>query len=76
MIQVPGMLEHVAVRVEEVPDGVTKRADPDNPFTRFFMDEIGDSDVRSWGVLSNNLDALDVAYVSALESFYETGARA
>jgi hypothetical protein len=47
MIQVPGMLEHVAVRVEEVPDGVTKRADPDNPFTHFFMDEISDSDVRS-----------------------------
>nr|ACL53799.1 unknown [Zea mays] len=76
MIQVPGMPEHVAVRAEEVPDGVTKRADPDNPFTRFFMDEIGDSDVRSWGVLSNSLDALDAAYVSALESFYETGARA
>ncbi|CAD6336447.1 unnamed protein product [Miscanthus lutarioriparius] len=61
---------------EEVPDGVTKRADPDNPFTRFFMDEIGDSDVRSWGVLSNSFAALDEAYVPFLESFYEAGARA
>ncbi|KAG0514915.1 hypothetical protein BDA96_10G234300 [Sorghum bicolor] len=76
MIQVPGMPEHVVVRAEEVPDGVTKRADPDNPFTRFFMDEIGDSDVRSWGVLSNSFAALDEAYVPALESFYEAGARA
>ena len=50
-----GSPEHVVVRAEEeVPDGVTKRADPDNPFTRFFMDEIDDSDVRSWGVLSNS----------------------
>jgi hypothetical protein len=47
MIQVLGMPEHVAVRAEEVPDGVTKRVDPDNPFMRLFMDEIGDSDVRS-----------------------------
>jgi hypothetical protein len=76
MVQVPGMPEHVAVGTKEVPDGVTKRADPHNPFTRFFMDEIGDSDVCSWGVLSNNLDALDAAYVSALESFYEADARA
>ncbi|CAD6339133.1 unnamed protein product [Miscanthus lutarioriparius] len=76
MIQVPGMPEHVVVRAKEVPDGVTKRADPDNPFTRFFMDEIGDSDVRSWGVLSNSFAALDEAYVPALESFYEVGARA
>jgi hypothetical protein len=76
MIQVPNMPVHAAVRAEEVPNGVTKRADPDNPFMRFFMDEIGDSDVRSWGVLSNSLDVLDAAYVSALELFYEAGARA
>jgi hypothetical protein len=73
MIHVSGMPEHVVVRAKEVPDGVTKRVDPDNPFTCFFMDEIGDSDVRSWGVLNNSLDA---AYVTALESFYEAAARA
>ncbi|PWZ05225.1 UDP-glycosyltransferase 73B5 [Zea mays] len=76
MIQVPGMPEHVAVRAEEVPDGVTKRADPDNSFTCFFMDDIGDSDVHSWGVLNKSLATLDAAYMSALESFYEAGARA
>ncbi|OEL33096.1 UDP-glycosyltransferase 90A2 [Dichanthelium oligosanthes] len=75
-LRVPVMPEHVVVRAEEVPDGVTKRADPDNPFTRFFVHEIGDSDVRSWGVLVNSFAALDEDYVPGLESFYEPGARA
>ncbi|WVZ79586.1 hypothetical protein U9M48_027151 [Paspalum notatum var. saurae] len=73
---VPGMPEHVVVAAEEVPDGVAKRGDPDNPFTRFFVDEISDSDVRSWGVLVNSFAALDEGYVPALQSFYEPGARA
>ncbi|KAJ1259731.1 hypothetical protein BS78_10G178400 [Paspalum vaginatum] len=73
---VPGMPDHVVVAAEEVPDGVAKRGDPDNPFTRFFVDEINDSDVRSWGVLVNSFAALDEGYVPALESFYEPGARA
>ncbi|PUZ60112.1 hypothetical protein GQ55_4G097700 [Panicum hallii var. hallii] len=73
---VPVMPDHVVVRAEEVPDGVTKRADPDNPFTRFFVHEIGDSDVRSWGVLVNSFAALDEDYVPGLESFYEPGSRA
>ncbi|KAF8687643.1 hypothetical protein HU200_042560 [Digitaria exilis] len=76
LIHVPAMPGHVVVRAEEVPDGVTKRADPDNPFTRFFVEEIGDSDVRSWGVLVNSFAAVDEDYVPGLESFYEPGSRA
>jgi hypothetical protein len=75
-LRVPAMPEHVVVDAEEVPDGVTKRADPDNPFARFFAQEIGDSDVRSWGVLVNSFAALDEDYVPGLESFYEPGSRA
>ncbi|XP_062178436.1 UDP-glycosyltransferase 89A2-like [Phragmites australis] len=76
LFHVPGMPEHVVVTAEEVPYGVAKRANPDNPVTRFFVDEIGDSDVRSWGVLVNSFAALDKDYVPPLESFYQPGARA
>ncbi|GJN38723.1 hypothetical protein PR202_gb27791 [Eleusine coracana subsp. coracana] len=76
LFHVPGMPDHVQVAAEELPYGVAKRADPDNPVTRFFAEVIGDSDVRSWGVLVNSLAALDGDYVSALESFYGPGARA
>ncbi|GJM98082.1 hypothetical protein PR202_ga15058 [Eleusine coracana subsp. coracana] len=76
LFHVPGMPDHVQVAVEELPYGVAKRADPDNPVTRFFAEVIGDSDVRSWGVLVNSLAALDGDYVPALESFYGPGARA
>ncbi|KAL6602921.1 hypothetical protein ACP70R_043282 [Stipagrostis hirtigluma subsp. patula] len=76
LFHVPGMPEHVTIAAEEVPYGVAKRADPDNPVTRFFVDEIGDSDVRSWGVLVNSFAALDEDYVPALESFYPPGAQA
>jgi hypothetical protein len=77
LFHVPGMPEHVQIAAEEVPYGVAKRADPDNPVTRFFVDVIGDSDVRSWGVLVNSFAALDEDYVPALELFYERpGARA
>ncbi|RCV22535.1 hypothetical protein SETIT_4G228200v2 [Setaria italica] len=75
-LRVPAMPEHVVVSAEEVPEGVTKRADPDDPFARFFAQEIGDSDVRSWGVLVNSFAALDEDYVPGLESFYEPGSRA
>ncbi|CAN6169562.1 unnamed protein product [Urochloa humidicola] len=76
LLRVPDMPEHVVVAAEEVPDGVAKRADPENPFARFFAQEIGDSDVRSWGVLVNSFAALDEDYVPGLESFYGLGARA
>ncbi|KAG2612568.1 UDP-glycosyltransferase 73B4-like [Panicum virgatum] len=75
-LRVPALPDHVVVWAEEVPDGVANRADPDNPFTRFFAREIGDSDVRSWGVLVNSFAALDGDYVPGLESFYEPGSRA
>ncbi|CAN6207382.1 unnamed protein product [Urochloa humidicola] len=73
MLRVPEMPEHVVVAAEEVPDGVARRADPDDPFARFFAREIGDSDVRSWGVLVNSFAALDEDYVPGLESFYRPG---
>ncbi|KAF8720706.1 hypothetical protein HU200_023608 [Digitaria exilis] len=72
--QVPGMPEHVAITAEEVPESVQEWNDP---VTRFILDDIGDSDARSWGVLVNSFAALEEDYVSALESFYyQPGARA
>nr|CAB3499803.1 unnamed protein product [Digitaria exilis] len=79
--QVPGMPEHVAITAEEVPESVQEWVRDDghenDPVTRFILDDIGDSDARSWGVLVNSFAALEEDYVSALESFYyQPGARA
>ncbi|KAK3130725.1 hypothetical protein QOZ80_6BG0497210 [Eleusine coracana subsp. coracana] len=76
LFHVPGMPEHVAIMKEEIPDSILKFADPEDPVTRFFIEHVGDSDVRSWGVLVNSFAALDESYVPALESFYEPDARA
>ncbi|CAD6336450.1 unnamed protein product [Miscanthus lutarioriparius] len=74
---VHGMPEHVAITADEIPDAVVKFADLEDPVTRFFIDEIGYSDVLSWGVLVNSVAALDEDYVAPLESFYlQPGARA
>ncbi|PWZ05231.1 UDP-glycosyltransferase 90A1 [Zea mays] len=71
------MPEHVAITADEVPDVVVKFADMEDPVTRFFIDEVGFSDVLSWGVLVNSVAALDEDYVASLESFYlQPGARA
>ncbi|KAG2612563.1 UDP-glycosyltransferase 90A2-like [Panicum virgatum] len=73
---VPGMPEHVVVTPDEVPDPVVKLADQEDPVTRFLIDDVGLSDVLSWGVLVNSVAALDEDYVAPLESFYQPGARA
>ncbi|KAK3134007.1 hypothetical protein QOZ80_6AG0543830 [Eleusine coracana subsp. coracana] len=76
LVHVPGMPEHAAITAEEIPDSLLKFADPGDPVTRFFIEHVGDSDVRSWGVLVNSFAALDENSVPALESFYEPDARA
>ena len=73
---VPGMPEHVEITADEVPDAVAKFADPEDPVTRFIIDDAGFSDVLSWGVLVNSVAALDEDYVAPFESFYQLGARA
>ena len=73
---VPGMPEHVTITPDEVPDTLVKLADPEDPVTRFVIDDVGFSDVLSWGVLVNSVAALDEDYVAPLESFYQPGARA
>ncbi|CAL5048447.1 unnamed protein product [Urochloa decumbens] len=74
---VPGMPEHVGITADEVPDALVKFADAEDPVTRFLVDDVGFSDVLSWGVLVNSFAALDEAYVAPLESFYQMpGARA
>ncbi|CAN6194653.1 unnamed protein product [Urochloa humidicola] len=73
---VPGLPEHVEITADEVPDALVKFADAEDPVTRFLVDDVGFSDVLSWGVLVNSFAALDEAYVAPLESFYKLGARA
>ncbi|TKW22618.1 hypothetical protein SEVIR_4G240300v4 [Setaria viridis] len=73
---VPGMPEHVAITADEVPDTVVKFGNPEDPVVRFLIDDVGFSDVLSWGVLVNSIAALDDDYVAPLESFYQSGARA
>jgi len=73
---VPGMPEHVTITPDEVPDTLVKLADPEDPVTRFIIDDAGFSDVLSWGVLVNSVAALDEDYVAPFESFYQPGARA
>ncbi|CAD6339137.1 unnamed protein product [Miscanthus lutarioriparius] len=70
---VHGMPEHVAITADEIPDAVEKLADLEDPVTRFFIDEIGYSDVLSWGILVNIVTALDEDYVAPLESFWLAG---
>ncbi|CAL5048444.1 unnamed protein product [Urochloa decumbens] len=75
--RVPGMPEHVGITADEVPDALVKFADAEDPVTRFLVDDVGFSDVLSWGVLVNSFAALDESYVAPLQSFYQVpGARA
>ncbi|OEL16327.1 UDP-glycosyltransferase 90A2 [Dichanthelium oligosanthes] len=73
---VPGMPEHVAITADEVPDAVVKFGDTEDPVTRFLIDDVGFSDVLSWGILVNSFAALDEDYVAPFKSFYQPGARA
>ncbi|KAF8687640.1 hypothetical protein HU200_042557 [Digitaria exilis] len=73
---VPGMPEHVAITAGEVPYAVAQFSNPEDPVTRFLIDDVGFSDVLSWGVLVNSIAALDEDYVAPFESFYQPGARA
>lgn len=68
---VSGMPEHVKITPEEIPEVVAKIADDrEDPVVRFVIDDIGESDARSWGVLVNSFASLDEDYVAPLESFY------
>ncbi|KAJ1259723.1 hypothetical protein BS78_10G177800 [Paspalum vaginatum] len=73
---VPGMPEHVSITADEIPDSLAKLADPEDPVTRFLIDEGVFSDVLSWGILVNSFAALDGDYVAPFESSYQPGARA
>ncbi|XP_051230920.1 anthocyanin 3'-O-beta-glucosyltransferase [Lolium perenne] len=73
---VPRMPEHVKITAVEVPDTIAKISDRDDPVVRFVMEDIGASDVRSWGVLVNSFAMVDQDYVAPFESFYQPDARA
>ncbi|KAI4971737.1 scopoletin glucosyltransferase-like [Hordeum vulgare subsp. vulgare] len=70
------MPEHVRITAADVPDTIAKIGDAEDPVTRFLIDDIGESDARSWGVLVNSFGMLDEDYVSAFMSFYQPDARA
>uniref|UniRef100_A0A0E0E3C3 Glycosyltransferase n=1 Tax=Oryza meridionalis TaxID=40149 RepID=A0A0E0E3C3_9ORYZ len=73
---VSGMPENVTITAEDIPYSVAKFTDMDDPVTRFLIDNVFQSDVRSWGILVNSFAALDGDYVAPVEAFYEQGARA
>ncbi|XP_047063351.1 anthocyanin 3'-O-beta-glucosyltransferase-like [Lolium rigidum] len=70
------MPEHVRVTMADVPDTIANIANPEHPVTRFMIDNIGDSDERSWGVLVNSFGMVDEDYVAPLMSFYRPEVRA
>ncbi|KAL5224541.1 hypothetical protein ABZP36_011180 [Zizania latifolia] len=70
------MPEHVMITAEDIPTTVANFADLDDPVVRFLIDDVGLTDIRSWGVLVNSFAAVDGDYVAPFESFYESGARA
>ncbi|TVU08028.1 hypothetical protein EJB05_41412, partial [Eragrostis curvula] len=76
LFHVPGMPEHVAITTGDIPDTVAKFTDPEDPVARFVVDSVGDSDVRSWGILVNSFAALEEDHVASFESFYQPEARA
>ncbi|KAL6839412.1 hypothetical protein ACP4OV_030682 [Aristida adscensionis] len=73
---VPGLPEHVVITTDDLPLELEKMTDPEDPMTKFFIEEIGDSDVSSWGILVNSFAALDEDYVASLEALFQPGARA
>uniref|UniRef100_A0A0E0LD37 Glycosyltransferase n=1 Tax=Oryza punctata TaxID=4537 RepID=A0A0E0LD37_ORYPU len=73
---VSGMPENVTITAEDIPSAIAKVNDMDDPVTRFLIDDVVLSDVRSWGILVNSFAAVDADYVAPVESFYEQGARA
>ncbi|XP_040381282.1 UDP-glycosyltransferase 90A2-like [Oryza brachyantha] len=73
---VSGMPEHVTITAAEIPSTFEKMGDLDDPVTQFLINDVGLSDVRSWGILVNSFVAIDDDYVAPVESFYEHGARA
>ncbi|KAL6839413.1 hypothetical protein ACP4OV_030683 [Aristida adscensionis] len=76
LFHVPGMPEDVTIVAGDLPYDLSKMGDPENPMARFYIDEIGNSHVRSWGLLVNSFAALDEDYVAPLESLFQPGARA
>ncbi|KAG1364422.1 Glycosyltransferase [Cocos nucifera] len=74
-IHVPGTPPSLLLTLVEVPDTVRNAANPDDPVIQF-LNELGDSDVSSWGIVVNSFAKVDGDYVRLLESFYRGGARA
>ncbi|XP_008794406.1 UDP-glycosyltransferase 73B4-like [Phoenix dactylifera] len=72
---VPGTPPSLLLTLTDVPDTIRNSANPDDPVTQY-LNELGDSDVSSWGIVVNSFAAVDGDYVRLLESFYLGGARA
>lgn len=70
------MPEHVRITAADVPDTIAKISDAEDPVTRFIIDDIGDSDHLSWGILVNSFATLDEDYVAPFLSFYQPDASA
>ncbi|XP_020090583.1 LOW QUALITY PROTEIN: UDP-glycosyltransferase 73B4-like [Ananas comosus] len=71
---VPGDPRSLLFAPSEVPSEVRNPANPEDPVTRFLVEEIGPAErPASWGVLVNSFAELDREYVDLFEGFYRGG---
>ena len=74
-IELPGLKLPFVLTASDLPHEVANSSDLHNPMSRF-LEEVGEADVNSWGVIVNSFKDLEMGRVSYLESFYKEGAKA
>ncbi|XP_062117541.1 UDP-glycosyltransferase 90A1-like [Humulus lupulus] len=74
-IDLPGFELPFVLTVSDLPRDVVNSLDLHNPMSEF-LEEVGEADLNSWGVIVNSFLDLEMGRVSNFESFYRNGARA
>lgn len=74
-IDLPGIKLPFVLTSSDLPEDVKNSSDVHNLMSQF-LEEVGEADVNSWGVIVNTFAELEMGQVSSFESFYREGARA
>jgi len=73
-LDLPGMKLPFTLTRADLP-GSTNLPEHDDKFYQFIQ-EVGEADVKSWGVIVNSFEELEKSHIQAFESFYIHGAKA
>ncbi|PON76427.1 UDP-glucuronosyl/UDP-glucosyltransferase [Parasponia andersonii] len=74
-IDLSGLKLPFILTASDLPHEVVNSSDLNDPMSQF-LEEVGEADVNSWGVIVNSFVDLELGRVSYFESFYKNGARA